>query len=774
MTDHVRERVAAAVGELYDVEAEIGRGGMSIVYRALDKRLRRHVAIKVLPPEFAFDPAVRERFRREAQTAAQLNHPNIIPIHSVDEREGVAYFAMQLCEGSSLAAILANNPRPPLDEVRRVVCEVADALAYAHARGVVHRDIKPDNILLDRDSGRAMVTDFGIARAAEAGTRLTVTGIAVGTPAYMSPEQAVGDHQIDGRSDVYSLGVVGYQMLAGMPPFSASNTPAMLMKHVSEVPIPIGKHRRDAPPDLTAAIERALAKRPDERWQSAAELRDILSGRHVPSFAARNASRERAVQGRAPVPASAAPERDAGGRTRPRDRNRPPRERPGDREPTVAERIRKVRHLLVSYSGISGMLFVINYSVQGDPWFAIPSAVLAADLLRRFGALWADGIPMSWVFRRPRRYDEELLDSELNGRFTPERTPRAPLPAPREIAALGASTGRDRGNAPRPDAGLFAPPIGGDLGAAGHAATAREVREQLRAAAQMRADVEDDRRIWGRATSLERRFTMFRRQTLFAAAAAGLSSGLFVLTVATGGDAAPVFILSLLPLAISTVGFFRKALSLRRDDVDIGDVLTKPLDRLLREYDPASLLGRVARSGPPGMANAADPYMEAVRRAIGDRTAILEAVRRMPKQDRRLLPDVVPTVNGLVERIAGLAPTLARLDADLQPNALTQLDVRIADAERAGSSTTEQERKVTLLKRQRESLQDLVKRREVLLAQLESAGLLLQNLKLDLIKVRSTGVGSSVQGVNNATQEARALSKEIGYVLGAADEVRDL
>src|SRR5687767_6824331 len=259
---------------------------MSIVYRALDRRLKRHVAIKVLPPEFAFDPAVRERFRREAQTAAQLNHPNIVPIHSVDEKEGLAFFAMTLCDGDSLAQQLAKRARPPVEEVRRVICEVADALAYAHMRGVVHRDIKPDNILLDRETGRALVTDFGIARAAEAGSRLTVTGIAVGTPAYMSPEQALGEHEIDGRSDIYSLGVVGYQMLTGVTPFVANNTPSMLMKHVSELPAPIARHRRDAPPDLAAAIERALSKRPEDRWQTASEMRAVLAGGSTPLFPA--------------------------------------------------------------------------------------------------------------------------------------------------------------------------------------------------------------------------------------------------------------------------------------------------------------------------------------------------------------------------------------------------------------------------------------------------------------------------------------------------------
>ena len=215
MTDQLRDRVAAAIGDRYLVEAELGRGGMSVVYRAADRRLHRRVAVKVLPPELAFNADVRERFLREAQTAAQLNHPNIVPIFTVDERDGVVYFVMALVEGESVATLLRQGPRRrPFDEVQRVLCDVADALAFAHGRGVVHRDIKPDNILIDRATGRPIVTDFGIARAAEADSRLTITGVAMGTPAYMSPEQALGDRDVDGRSDIYSLGVVGYQMLA--------------------------------------------------------------------------------------------------------------------------------------------------------------------------------------------------------------------------------------------------------------------------------------------------------------------------------------------------------------------------------------------------------------------------------------------------------------------------------------------------------------------------------------------------------------------------------
>src|SRR5215207_9096835 len=251
---------------------------MAVVYRATDVRLNRRVAIKLLPPELAFNPDVRERFLREAQTSAQLAHPHIVPIFTVDEREGMVYFVMALVDGESLAERLAREPRLPIADARRILADVADALAYAHGRGVVHRDVKPDNIMIDRSTGRAVVTDFGIARAAAGDSRLTVTGVAVGTPAYMSPEQALGEREIDGRSDLYSLGVVGYQMLAGAPPFRAANTPAMLVKHLSETPRPLDTLRPDAPSGLAHAIMRALAKKPEHRWRDAEELRAAILG----------------------------------------------------------------------------------------------------------------------------------------------------------------------------------------------------------------------------------------------------------------------------------------------------------------------------------------------------------------------------------------------------------------------------------------------------------------------------------------------------------------
>src|SRR5689334_17517481 len=276
MTDPLHARISAALGAQYRIDDEIGRGGMSIVYRAQDLRLNRAVAIKVLPPELALDPAVRSRFRREAQTSAQLSHPHIVPIYDVGEADGIVYFVMALVTGGNLGSLLEQRPLRAVDEVRRILAEVADALAYAHANGVIHRDIKADNILLESEGGRALVTDFGIARAIESGTRLTATGIAVGTPTYMSPEQAVGDRDIDGRSDIYSLGILGYQMLTGRVPFTASNPMALLLKQVSERPRPIAELRPEAPRALSAAIERALQKAPQDRWQTAAALRDAL------------------------------------------------------------------------------------------------------------------------------------------------------------------------------------------------------------------------------------------------------------------------------------------------------------------------------------------------------------------------------------------------------------------------------------------------------------------------------------------------------------------
>jgi serine/threonine protein kinase len=281
----LRTHVERVLDATYELDREIGRGGMGIVYRAKDRRLKRTVAIKLLPPELAFRSEIRSRFLREAETAAQLSHPSIVPIFSVDEKDGLVFFVMAFVDGDTLAKRI--HDRGALDpvEVRRILREVGDALAYAHSHGVVHRDIKPDNILLDATSNRPMVTDFGIARAISDGSaRLTATGIAIGTPAFMSPEQSAGDRDVDGRSDLYSLGVVAYQMLCGELPFNATNTPALLVKHLSERPVPVDQRASNIPPDLARAVMLCLEKNPDDRFPSAQAFVSALDTGNVPNL----------------------------------------------------------------------------------------------------------------------------------------------------------------------------------------------------------------------------------------------------------------------------------------------------------------------------------------------------------------------------------------------------------------------------------------------------------------------------------------------------------
>ncbi|MFI5208120.1 MAG: protein kinase [Gemmatimonadales bacterium] len=273
----LESRLADALGTAYTIEGEIGRGGMGVVYRARDERLKRPVAIKVLPPDLAYRADIRQRFLREAETAARLSHPNIVPIHTVGDKDDLCYFVMGLVDGESLALRLKRRGRLSIEEARRVMRESADALSAAHAQGVIHRDVKPDNILLEGTRGRVMVTDFGIAKALTSdGGTLTEAGVAIGTPAYMSPEQAAGDRNIDGRSDLYSLGVVAYQMLTGELPFQAPTVPALLMKQISETPVPVNRKRPETPDELSLTVMRCLEKDPEDRWNSADALRRAL------------------------------------------------------------------------------------------------------------------------------------------------------------------------------------------------------------------------------------------------------------------------------------------------------------------------------------------------------------------------------------------------------------------------------------------------------------------------------------------------------------------
>jgi len=270
-TSEINERLAGS----YRIERELGRGGMGIVFLARDLMLDRPVAIKVLPESLAAKSELRERFLREARTAAQLSHPHIVPIYRADEAGGHAYFVMGFIDGESLAERVQARGPLPVDEGVRYLREVAWALAYAHARGVVHRDVKPENIMIERGSGRSIVTDFGIAHA-EHQSRLTMDGHVLGTAYYMSPEQVNGE-ALDGRSDLYALGVVGFYALSGRLPFEAQSTSAVLVAHVTRRPPALREYAPQVPESVAAVIDRCLSKNRDERFASGEELADALS-----------------------------------------------------------------------------------------------------------------------------------------------------------------------------------------------------------------------------------------------------------------------------------------------------------------------------------------------------------------------------------------------------------------------------------------------------------------------------------------------------------------
>ncbi|MGE3616974.1 MAG: serine/threonine-protein kinase, partial [Gemmatimonadales bacterium] len=265
---------AALAGE-YSLHRELGRGGMGVVYQARDVQLDRDVAIKVLPAELAENPAARERFLREARMAAGLSHPHIVPIHRVGEARGFVFFVMSLVEGESLGGRLrTKGPLPPA-EATRILREVAWALAYAHGRGIIHRDVKPDNILLEAGTGRALVTDFGIAHGGDAAEGADA-GRIMGTAHFMSPEQAAG-LALDGRSDLYSLGVVGYLAVSGRLPFEAAELPALLVRQVSEPAPAVTRAAPGLPSALGAAIDTCLSRDPDDRFPDGEALAAALA-----------------------------------------------------------------------------------------------------------------------------------------------------------------------------------------------------------------------------------------------------------------------------------------------------------------------------------------------------------------------------------------------------------------------------------------------------------------------------------------------------------------
>ena len=276
-TRYTREFVElqAAVAGRYTLERELGRGGMGIVFLARDVALDRPVALKLCPPHIAAQSELRDRFQSEARLAARLSHPNIVTIHSVEEAGGLVFFVMAYIRGETLTQrVERTGPLSPA-EATRLLQEVAWGLGYAHANGVIHRDVKPDNILIEQASGRAMVTDFGVAFAADA-NRHTQVGQLIGTPHYVSPEQASGE-PVDGRSDLYSLGVTAFFALTGRPVFDGPSPIAVVTKHLNEPPPALDRLRPDLPAPLVRAVARCLEKEPARRFSSGEELAEALT-----------------------------------------------------------------------------------------------------------------------------------------------------------------------------------------------------------------------------------------------------------------------------------------------------------------------------------------------------------------------------------------------------------------------------------------------------------------------------------------------------------------
>lgn len=645
--------LSQALGESYTIEGEIGRGGMGVVYRARDERLHRRVAVKALPPELAFQREIRERFTREAQTAARLAHPHIVPIHDVGEGHGVVYFVMGLIEGESLAARIRRRGRMPAEEARRIMRETADALSAAHAVSIIHRDIKPDNILLEGTRGRVMVTDFGIAKALSntSSATLTSAGMAIGTPSFMSPEQAAGEKDLDGRSDLYSLGVVSYQMLSGELPFNAPTVAGILMKHITE-PAPLLHEKfSDIPEDLSLAVARCLEKDPENRWPSADALRRALESRSVAGY------RPTGLGWRAA-------DRDAGAastRPSPRAASRPTGTRPlaGDRSPArprpLAER------------------------PNGRPVFGERPG--ARNLPARDGARGTG--------RGVARPD-------------PRRTPR---------------TRGKKDEPPLPETG------------------------EPKVIRQARAE-----------------FAKF----------AAVVGGCFLINVATGLDS-PWF---LLVGGGMSFGLFKRYSELWQIGYSWRDVLHRPdAPDAISSSSPKKIKG--VKTIPAPDAAQFGTLQDQMLRVHGDRAAILSLMERLGEADRELVPDLVETVERLYGKASELGQSLHALDSSLGADELVRIDQQLEEI-RERPETEERDRQVALLERQRQSCLDLTTRRAEMQERFESCVLAMQNLRFDLLRLREKGIGAVGSDLTQATQAARALSRDVDNAIGAAAEVRGL
>ena len=648
----LRSHVARVLAPTYELDKEIGRGGMGIVFLAKDSRLKRNVAIKLLPPELAFRSEIRSRFLKEAETAAQLSHPSIVPIYSVDERQGLVYFVMAYIDGDNLAKRIHDKGPIEPTEARRILREVADALSFAHERGVVHRDIKPDNILLDSQSGRPMVTDFGIARAVSegGGDRLTATGIAIGTPAFMSPEQSAGDRSLDGRSDLYSLGVVAYQMLCGDLPFVANNTPAMLVKHLSEAPVPIERRSGNVPADLARAVMLCLEKSPADRFASARELVKALDSGDVPALPAPRAQRQMAASDRPYEGVSTATDgfgmSSAGQGGRAGGRNAPamlthednvieasPDELSRWNDPTVD----RFRRSVAPFLWVTAFLMLM--SIFGGPNLLVVSAFWGINVAYKYAKLWSDGYDWHDVFRVPR---ERLFWDAVGEWFE-----------------------------------------------------------------------HNIQSIWNKEKRIQARARRRR----------DLSSSSAYPSVRGGGGIAP---------------------------------------RRIGAADAAAL--------------GSGPHAALARQAIIDRDEVLRIVDSLPRNEKNRVAEVPATAQKLADSVMAIATKLADLEragGTAQSARAIDTEIKVLEGQanpldRDASET--RVRRLALLRRQRRGIVEIERKRVELGDKLDNCALLLQNMKFDVLRLR-TG-DESWQHVTSIAEQAMAVAREVDSAVYVADEMR--